>query len=322
LSATIGGMFVRLTLITLLIAGCKSEPGPQLHEGTLLARINGVPVYQKEFRSTLSHAEKVFSQKHGQISEDEKAKLRDRILAKMIDDELLVQHASSLGLEVSKAEVSGKLEKLKQSGGGDEAYLLFLKQAGLEPERVRANIRRNLMLQRLAERFRKAEEVKEQALSEYYQAHLDDFRGTGTVELAHILLKGDSGADQARKVRQKILKGLAFEQAAQRYSQDPATRENGGHLGTLKTGEMLPDLESAAFGLEPGSLSTPVRSPAGFHLLKVIGNRPGELIPLSQVETQVKELIIDSRVELKLKELLSRLRKTAKIVQNQPPRPD
>jgi parvulin-like peptidyl-prolyl isomerase len=279
-------MFCRFLLITLTFSSfctgaCKNEP-------------ETVPTVRKE-----------------SLSEKERTELSARILTKMIDDELMVQYAGTVGIQITQEEVENELDNIKASGGGNAAFILFLQDKGLSEDRVRANLRRNMIVKRLMEQIRSAEVVSDKEAAEYHQAHPDSFRTPGTVALAHILIKKVEGAQDAvilaSKIRKEIQAGLPFDRAAEKYSQDLATRGQGGALGVLTLGEMHPDLETAAFSVTVGTVSAPVESPLGVHLLKVIRRKPGNLLPLSQIESQVREEIIDSRTELKVKELVERL---------------
>jgi parvulin-like peptidyl-prolyl isomerase len=71
------------------------------------------------------------------------------------------------------------------------------------------------------------------------------------------------------EIKQEILGGLDFAEAARSNSDDYMTAQNGGDLGFFERGEMVPEFEEAAFSLETGEISEPVRTQYGFHLIKV-----------------------------------------------------
>jgi peptidyl-prolyl cis-trans isomerase D len=75
---------------------------------------------------------------------------------------------------------------------------------------------------------------------------------------------------RAADLREDIMNGtLDFAEAAKEYSDDNTTADKGGDLGFLKKGDMDPAFDAAAFALKPGQISEPVRTPIGFHLIKV-----------------------------------------------------
>lgn len=303
----------RMLILAMLVVACKGgEPstGKATIGDEVAAVVNGMAISKEEYQSTLAHAERTFAPQPG-----EKAALAQRVLDKMVTDELLIQHARALRIQVTSEEVDRKMQEIAEAGGGDAALEAFSEKSGLTKARMRSNLERNLLIERLIERTRAELKVTPAEVKAYYQAHLEDFRlGTG-VTLAHILFREDRGDPLARakKAHAEVEGGLAFEKAVSKYSDDALTRDSGGLLGTLKRGEMLPELEEPAFSLEAGAVSPPVKSPRGIHLLKVLERRPGSQRPLSEVKEEIRNRMLDSLMESKMKELAERLRREGNV---------
>ena len=79
---------------------------------------------------------------------------------------------------------------------------------------------------------------------------------------------------KALEIRQKILQGADFAALALAESDDPISRSKGGELGFLKPGQMVPSFDDAAFALPTGQISQPVKTPFGYHLIKVEARKP------------------------------------------------
>jgi len=90
------------------------------------------------------------------------------------------------------------------------------------------------------------------------------------VNASHILV---STQEEALKIRKEIENGASFEEMAAKYSLCPSGKSNGGNLGFFSKGVMVPEFERAAFLLPVGSVSQPVRTQFGYHLIKVIDRR-------------------------------------------------
>jgi peptidyl-prolyl cis-trans isomerase C len=86
----------------------------------------------------------------------------------------------------------------------------------------------------------------------------------GKIRLRQIIVASRS---EAEKLRALLLEGADFAALARQHSLDP-TRARDGELGSVARGELLPELEAAAFALAPGELSRPIQSRRGFHLLQ------------------------------------------------------
>jgi len=89
------------------------------------------------------------------------------------------------------------------------------------------------------------------------------------VKASHILV---STQDEAKHVLAELKAGKTFEELARKYSSCPS-REQGGDLGFFGKGQMVKEFEDAAFSLKPGTVSPPVKTQFGYHIIKVTGKR-------------------------------------------------
>jgi parvulin-like peptidyl-prolyl isomerase len=123
--------------------------------------------------------------------------------------------------------------------------------------------------------------------------------------VSHIVLKvpPDASAEEVEAVRQRAdqiydeLKGGAdFPETARKYSED-ASADSGGSLGTFKQGEMLDVLDKEVANLQPGQFSHPVRSDAGFHIVR-LDERQGASHPaLDTLADEIKEKLYNAALE-------------------------
>ncbi|NBC48388.1 MAG: peptidylprolyl isomerase [Gammaproteobacteria bacterium] len=142
-------------------------------------------------------------------------------------------------------------------------------------------------------------EIDEATLRQEYESRLDEFTAPEERRVRHILITVPADAEEAelkearqrlQAVRERILAGEPFDAVAAEVSQDPGTAESGGELGWIGRGALDPAFEQAVFALEPDSLSEPVRSRFGYHLVEVLDVRGGEPRPFEDVRD---ELIAD-----------------------------
>lgn len=110
-------------------------------------------------------------------------------------------------------------------------------------------------------------ETQQERLQAAYQARLGEFRAPETVHVRHILFSGEEAVSQASAARERLLAGEDFAELARELSRDDATRLEGGDLGSFPRGRMLAAFEEAAFALEPGAISEPVKTESGVHLI-------------------------------------------------------
>jgi len=114
----------------------------------------------------------------------------------------------------------------------------------------------------------------------YYKAHQDEFKRPKTAYLSFVALPriataADTAEVRARadSARQEILSGAPFAEVARRESADSASAVKGGDLGEWTKGSMDPAFDSAAFSLPLKTVSQPVRSQFGFHLIEITSRK-------------------------------------------------
>ncbi len=112
-------------------------------------------------------------------------------------------------------------------------------------------------------------EVTEEEAAEYFQEHRTDY--SIQVRLAHILVRNRPEAERALA---EIRAGTPFENVAASVSIDQ-TASQGGDLGYMRRGEMVHELEEAAFGLKVGEVGDVIASSYGYHIIKVLDRHPG-----------------------------------------------
>lgn len=107
--------------------------------------------------------------------------------------------------------------------------------------------------------------VSDEELKAYYENHTEEFKTDAKVSAKHILVEEE---DLAHKIRKEIASGKSFEDAANEYSSCPS-KARGGDLGAFGKGQMVKEFEEAAFSLEKNTVSEPVKTQFGYHLIKV-----------------------------------------------------
>lgn len=119
------------------------------------------------------------------------------------------------------------------------------------------------------------------------------------VSARHILIKGSD--DKALKKIKSIAKNLTvknFKKMANKYTEDPSGKKNGGKLGEFARGRMVTEFEDVAFSQKVGTISKPVKTSFGYHLILVEKKTPAKLANFSKVEKEIaKELIRDEKTK-------------------------
>lgn len=177
-----------------------------------------------------------------------------------------------------------------------------------------ANLRRELMIRALVqEEIAGKVKVEDKDVQEYYTAHPDEFSGD-TVRLRHILVQTEG---EAKEVQARLAKNESFEELAKKFSRDTNSAPKGGDLGYLGREQMLPDFARAAFALKPNEVSDVVKTPFGFHLVKLVDRKKGEVLTFEQVKGQLQRRLTDERQGQRFQAWIKELETAAKITRDE-----
>lgn len=134
----------------------------------------------------------------------------------------------------------------------------------------------------------------------FYKEHAAEFEEPKRLRVAHVLVRvppvGGSDAENAAKAKvEDVIKrakgGEDFGKLARELSEDKASAVQGGDLGFVGPGELVAPFEQAAFALKKGEISDPVRTPFGYHAIRVIDVKEGGKTPLKEVAPKIKETL-------------------------------
>lgn len=232
---------------------------------------------------------------------------KEKALELLIGETLVRLESRRLGLSVSKEDVDLYIEEIKRGNNLDDSTLSdALGQQGFTIESYKRQIAKELLKNQLIMRqIRQEVNVSSAEVAQYYEENKDLFAKTGAVHIRQIFFvlppNASEGQQQqvaavAQRAVQELQSGQPFQEVAKKYSQGPEARD-GGALGWMEKGQMIPQLEQIAFSLRKGDIGPPVRTGAGVHILTVDDIRASAYVPLSDVEPQITERLFAQKVE-------------------------
>lgn len=209
--------------------------------------------------------------------------LRQAIKEDLINKELIAQEATKLGL-AKEIDFADQVTQLKQ----------------------------NLLLQAFLEDHFKKEPITDSKMREEYdrQRKLMGEGSNGTqYRLSQILVSNETDAlDLIRRIQ----KGELFGKLAQEYSIDASSKTQGGSLGWLMPGQVIPGVANAISTMPKGAITTtPIQTPAGWVILKLDDKRPFKIPSFEEAKPQIRQAIVQQYIA----ETVKNLRTNARIVQ-------
>ncbi len=268
--------------LTLVASGCSKEaekastPGAKMQNtatkgtGPVVAKVNGVEIRE----SDLAMAEEDIGQQLPSTSPEAK---RDYLVAYIGDMILLTEAAEA--------------KKLHQSENFEQ-YLEFA--------------RKKLLMGKVLETEAKAA-VTEAALRKVYDDAIKQMKPEEEVRVRHILVETE---DEAKAIRDGLQKGADFAELAKQKSKDTSTAAEGGDVGYFTNKEqMIPEFTEAAFKLEKGQLSEPVKSPVGWHVIKLEDKRIKQAPKFDEARLQIENFVMRKAQA----DYMTKLRESAKV---------
>jgi peptidyl-prolyl cis-trans isomerase SurA len=166
----------------------------------------------------------------------------------------------------------------------------------------------------------------------FHLLRLDDRRGGGAAvnvtqtQVRHILIRinelvnAREAERRAAQLRERLVNGEDFAAAARSNSDDVASAANGGELGWVNPGQLVPEFEKVMNALQPGELSQPVRSPFGVHLIQVQSRRERDISHERELAS-ARQQILSRKADERQQQWLRQLRDEAYVeykLDNQP----
>jgi peptidyl-prolyl cis-trans isomerase C len=269
----------------LVIAGCDKktteEAGKQqVDSGKVMATINGEKIVESDYKNYLQ----LRQQQVGPIPDKDKEK--KIVLDEMIEKMLLAQHAVGSKLD-QDPEVSSLMKRVRE-----EILVQALKRKLLRDNPITD------------------EDVKKRFEQEAGNTHKTEYK------VRHILVKEEA---EAKEILAQLGKGGKFDKLAKTKSIDTQSGKEGGGLGWINQGMVVPEFFNAVIAMKKGAVSTePVKSDFGWHIIKVDDTRPLNIPTFEQFmsDQRARSNIYRKMQDDKIGDLVKDLKGKAKIAVN------
>ncbi|WP_375358935.1 peptidylprolyl isomerase [Candidatus Tisiphia endosymbiont of Neophilaenus lineatus] len=172
------------------------------------------------------------------------ANIQKMLVQGYIDAKLLEQEAKNSNIESSK-EFQSKLNVVKNQ----------------------------LVQQELMERYVKSH-VDEKMINAEYDKLVASLKGKEEVKVSHILVATEK---DAINVQNRLKKGEKFAKLAKDFSKDEGSKANGGEIGYITSGQLVPEFEDKALSMKVNEISSPVKTQFGWHIITVLDKRPAQI---------------------------------------------
>ncbi len=324
-------MILRLLLLCLLSslalvpAHAQKKRAQPIEVDHIVAVVNSEAITNFELRARIATVERQLQDR--KVQPPPRDVLEKQLLERMISDRVQLQFAKETGLRISDIELDASMRRIAEGNRLSLTdFRAALEKDGISWIKFREEIREEIVLARLREREVESRIVVSDGEIDNYLANPDQGTNTGNIEVqtAHIILRVPEQAtpDQLMRVGARasealdqIKRGEDFAKVAASYSDVPDGLK-GGAMGSRPLDRLPALYADAVKKLQPGEVSDIFRSPAGFHIVKLISrqgeNGAAQMLPLKQTHSRhilikINELVSEDEAQHKLRSLMERL---------------
>jgi len=286
----------------------------------MVAVVNDEVVTQRDLDEAINpYRQQLEEQYSGDELVQRLEELHRAMLETLIEDRLILSEAKRLELPVTDEEVEERMQEVRRQFDSDRAFEVAMAAEGVTMERLRQIYRSQVLTRKAVElEVRRRVTVQPAEIAAYYQEHISQFQKPARVHVSNILIRIGDGVDaaqakaKAEEILAKLQTGAAFGELAKEYSQGPRAEE-GGDLGFVPVGHMLPALEAVIAQVEPGGFAPVIETEAGCYIVMVHERKHEEAPPLEEVQQQIEQLLRRQKFEERLQTWLQKLRGKAYI---------
>lgn len=262
------------------------------------------------------------------IPEGKNADLEHVVLQRLIDQRLILQEAKRTEVVVPADEVLDRYQAFRNRFPSDDLFHESLKITGLSEEQLKRRVREQLTIQRVIDaKVRSLITVSPQEVSTELAAHPELVKSGDRFRVSHLLIRVSDRRSEAQakaliaNLHKQIESGAAaFADVAKQYSEDQF-RDDGGDMGWVAPGELMPELDAALLAATVGQVSGPIQTQLGFHLVRIDERQSADSLSVTEANNSVYQKLYQKKFQKQFVGWMDELRKKAYIELPEPSGP-
>lgn len=285
----------------------------------LVATVNSSPIDAKALNAAMqSLAQEHFHATLDEVPGESYAELKSMALERLVARELIFQAALAAGFVADEAAVEEETTRILRMMGNPKDFWQRLADRGMDEAAFLRMVRKDVTVDQMsARKLENIEEPQEDEIRAFFSSYPDKLREHERVRVSHILLPLDPDDPEKSLLHARGLKAKAeaeeFAEVARLHS-ICASAPGGGDLGYIRREDVDPTFADAAFSQVVGEVGDPVRSPYGYHLIKVTAHEIPSPPTLEECRGKIIAFLKKARGSKMLEDWVAELRRNAEIM--------
>ena len=244
-------------------------------------------------------------------------KASERAADRLVRQILLRQDAAVTITSVSNEDIEQEFDRLMADHGGAKFFYKRYNLTKKDDPMIKRDLELQLKVEGLIAKITSTVSAPtEEELRLSYDANPEVYSEEEMIKASHIVLQPDPQApdevfSQLVAIRQELLKGVDFAQAADKYSN---CNDQGGDLGFFPRGKMVDEFEIVVFSMEPGEVSPVFKTQFGYHLAKVFDRKPKRQLTFEEAHKAVYSAVNGEKREAEILAWIKKKKSKASIV--------
>jgi foldase protein PrsA len=292
-----------LALAATLVAACGSSDSAKTVPPGAVALVGDKAIEKADLDRLLSQTKTNYEaqkQDFPEVGTPEYETLKSTLLKGLVQQAQWEQAGAAMGIRVSEKEIDTRLDALKQQyfKGDEDKFKAELDKQGLTVEQLRDQLRARVLSDKIYSAVIKKVKVTDSKIKAYYDNHTAQYLQPESREVRHILVKKKSLADE---IYAKLKNGADFAALARKYTQDTASKADGGKFTSYK-GKTVAPFDKFVFAAKTGDLSKPIKTEFGWHVIEVLSDvKPAAAQPLAEAKDAISATLLQQQQNQALK---------------------
>ncbi len=302
-------------MLALVATACGGEDSQSVPDDAI-ATVDGQSIEKSEFDALLKRAEASFKARGQEFPKTGTAEyddLRKRAVEFLVQQKQFALAAAAADIKVSDEDVEERLAQIKKDNFEDDEakFAKALADEGLTLEEAKTAFHDQILQEQLYESVTKELKPTDEEIEAYYEENKDRFSQPESRNVRHILVKSEAKADE---IYQMLEDGDDFAALAKEFSTDKGTAKQGGKLPITKGSTVAP-FDKAAFALETGEYSKPVKTEFGWHLIYAMDDvKPETTTPIADIRDSIEQQLAQEQQQKAINTWLETLKKEFPVV--------